>query len=557
MTSGPRHIVPGVVYRSPEEARRWFDLGAWSPRCAGELPRQAARLWKDRPAIVTPRRTVTFGEFDTLTDRVGAGLLMGGLRPGDRVLFQMGTSLATAVCLFACYKAGFIPVCSIPQFRRHEMGLLAAATGAGAHIVQSDASRSIDLDAFARQLARDHSAIRLSLAGSADLDGVGSLEIMIDQVGPDAARRTLEQVEIDPQDVMKFQLSGGSTGAPKVIPRFHGEYLQHSLDWALQFGKTEQSVCLWSLPLIHNGGQLWALFPTFLIGCRLVLCENDIDTVFDAIDRHGVTHGLSIGPIAPQILAHPAVPRHRLSTLQIFGCMNRAAALEDALGLPCANVYGITEGMVSVAPPGASPSLRHGTNGTPASAHNEIAVLEPGSERPVAAGEVGELCFRGPSSLVAYFNDPVASAAAFTSTGLFRTGDLVRLVEAEGRSWLAFEGRGKDNIDRGGEKFGVEDIEALLGTHPDIADGKVVAMPDLLMGERACAFLVLRPGRPSPTVTDIGAFLKARGLARYKWPERVEIIETMPTTGVGKLDRQALRTMAAERVRTEQNTEEK
>jgi non-ribosomal peptide synthetase component E (peptide arylation enzyme) len=545
MTEGPRQKIPGVVYRTQEVARRWFELGAWSQRRAGDLPRDAARLWKDRPAIVARGRTVSFGEFDTLSDRLGAGLLLAGLSPGDRVLFQMGTSIATAVCLFACFKAGLIPVCSIPQFRRHEMAQLAAATGAAAHIVQSDASRTVNLDSFASQLAQDHPGIRLVLAGKANLDGAGSVERMIDSVTQEDATRVLDAVEIDAQDVVKFQLSGGSTGAPKIIPRFHGEYIQHSLDWALQFGKTERSVCLWSLPLIHNGGQVWALFPTFLVGCRLVLCENDIDTVFDAISRHEVTHALSIGPIAPQILAHPNVPRERLRSMRIFAGMNRAAALEEALGVPCANVYGITEGLVSVAPPDASIALRHGTNGTPASRHNEIAILDPGSERPVEHGAAGELCFRGPSSLVAYFDDPKSTSAAFTKTGLFRTGDIVRMVQADGREWIAFEGRGKDNIDRGGEKFGVEDIEALLGTHPDIADAKVVAMPDPLMGERACAFVVLRPGHTAPTVSDVGAFLSAGGVARYKWPERIETVTTMPTTGVGKLDRQALRSLAA------------
>lgn len=545
MISGPRHPVPGVAYRSPEEARNWLELGAWSRRLAGDLPRDAARLWGSREAIVTDRRSLTFADFDALTERLGAALLLSGLRPSERVLFQMGTSLATAVCLFACFKAGLIPVCSIPQFRMHEMAQLARSTGAVAHLVQADASRSLDLEAFSRDLTHDHPSIRLSLAGRGSLDGSGSLERMIEKVTLEQARLVLSKVEIDPQDVMKLQLSGGSTGAPKIVPRFHGEYLQHSLDWAVQFGKSQESICLWSLPLIHNGGQLWALFPTFLVGCKLVLCENDIDAVFDTVGRHGVTHGLSIGPIASQILAHKRIPRHKLTTLRIFGCMNRASALESALGVPCANVYGITEGLVSVAPPEAEPGLRHGTNGQPASPHNELAVLHPGSEEPVEDGDVGELCFRGPSSLVGYFNDPAASASALTSNGLFRTGDLVRLKRAQHATSIVFEGRAKDNIDRGGEKFGVEDIEFLLGTHPDIADGKVVAMPDRVMGERACAFLVLRPGRAAPGVAELGEFLRTRGLARFKWPERVETIETMPITGIGKLDRQELRRMAA------------
>ncbi|MCG7505380.1 AMP-binding protein [Mesorhizobium sp. IRAMC:0171] len=496
-------------------------------------------------------RSLSFAEFDDLTERLGAGLLLAGLRPSERVLFQMGTCIATAVCLFACFKAGLIPVCSIPQFRRREMEQLIDATGAAAHFVQTDASRSADLAAFSRELARDHPQLRLTLAGQGDLAGSESMEALIAGVTSSQARQVLLDVDIDPEDLMKFQLSGGSTGAPKIIPRFHGEYLQHSLDWAKQFGKSKDSVCLWSLPLIHNGGQIWALFPTFLLGCKLVLCENDIDAVFDAIHRHGITHGLSIGPIAPQILAHKNIPKDKLKSLRIFGCMNRAGALEDALGVPCANVYGITEGFVAVAPPSSDPHWRHETNGMPASPHNELSVLQPDSEEPVESGGVGELCFRGPSSLVGYFNDQAASAAAYTSTGLFRTGDLVRTEQRGQQDWIVFMGRAKDNIDRGGEKFGVEDIEVLLGTHPSIADGKVVAMPDPVMGERACAFLVMRPGHSTPGVEELGEFLRSSGLARFKWPERIEVINAMPTTGVGKLDRNRLRQLARDLVQQE------
>jgi non-ribosomal peptide synthetase component E (peptide arylation enzyme) len=293
--------------------------------------------------------------------------------------------------------------------------------------------------------------------------------------------------------------------------------------------------------MVHNGGQVWALFPTVLVGAKLVLTGADIDEIFAAVADHRVTHAMSIGPIAPKILAHRNIPRDSLKTLRLFGTMNRAAALEGALGVRC----------VSVAPPDASPVLRHETNGLPASARNELRLVRPGTDEEVGQGEVGELCFRGPASLVAYFGDEEATKAALSGDGFFRTGDLFETVTRDGERYLVFRGRAKDNIDRGGEKFGVDDIETLIGLHPSVADGRVVAMPDAIMGEKACAFLVLRPEATAPDVRTLGAFLLSHGLAKFKLPERIELIEQQPVTSVGKLDRVALRRLIAEKVATE------
>ncbi len=543
--------IEGVVYRGQEEAAGWFKAGAWIDMTAGDALREAAQRWGPRDAIVSGGRRLSFTDFDALSERLGAALLEHGLPPGGRVMFQMGNEIETAIALFACFKAGLVPVCTVPQYGEFEMAALARASGAVAHFIQADFRASLDLTGLAARLAEAVPSLSFVMAtGARAGEGAHPMGSLIESMPIERARARLAQVPIGSEDVLKFQLSGGSTGLPKIIPRFHAEYLGHSRDWALQFGKNESSVALWSLPLVHNGGQVWALFPTVLIGRTLVLTEPDIDVIFEAISREGVTHAMSIGPIAPKILAHPAIPRERLSSLHIFGAMNRAEALEAALGIPCANVYGLTEGMVSVTSPDRPAALRHGTNGTPGTPQNELKLLQPGTEEPVADDDIGELCFRGPSTLTGYFGDPEQTARAMTSDGFFRTGDLFRLETVGDDRYLVFVGRAKDNIDRGGEKFGVEDIEVLIGTHPDIADGRVVAMPCPVMGERACAFLVLRSGAKPPGVAELGRYLLSLGLAKFKLPERIEIIDSLPVTGVGKLDRARLRAIAAGRAGT-------
>ena len=186
---------------------------------------------------------------------------------------------------------------------------------------------------------------------------------------------------------------------------------------------------------------------------------------------------------------------------------------------------------------------------------DDVVVLAQGEERVVGEGELGELCFRGPSTLRSYVGDSDATRSAFTSDRFFRTGDLVRAHHIDGAPHFSFEGRLKDNIDRGGEKFGTSEIEVLLAGHPSIREACVVGMPDRYLGERVCAFVLLRSECFAPAVEDVGDYLLERGIAKFKLPERIEIIDRMPVTRVGKLDRVALRRAIAVLLEEEQGAE--
>jgi non-ribosomal peptide synthetase component E (peptide arylation enzyme) len=300
---------------------------------------------------------------------------------------------------------------------------------------------------------------------------------------------------------------------------------------------------------MHNAGQLYALAPTMLLGVTAVLMPRvDIVRMLELIEQHRVTHGLSIGPIAPQLIAYPHIARHDLSSLRLFATMSRADLLEAHLGVPCSNLYGITEGLLLGASADDPPFVRHYTQGASGCDQDEIKLLEPGTDRPVAPGAMGELCFRGPSSLTAYYGDEAATRDTLTADGFVRSGDMVTEHRVDGRSWYAFEGRLRDNINRGGEKIGCEEVEGHISQHPAVSDTKLVAMPDPIYGERACAYLVLRPGHRAPDVRELAEFLLERGLAKFKCPERVEVVEEFPTTRVGKVDKVALRKLIAERL---------
>ncbi len=555
--TGIQFPIEGVAYCPPADAARYFETGAWVDDTLGGTLRKTARRDPDRLAFISDERSITFAEIDQRSERLGAALHRLGLRPGDRAIFQMGTTIETAIALMGCYKAGVVPVCAVPQYREVEIGQLSALSEPRAYFVQADFS-AFDLAGFARGMAQRHPSLRhLIVARGEPVPGLGArgehgLDALIDGISYEQAVAVLARVSIGSQDVLSFQLSGGTTGVPKIIPRFHAEYIGHALACMRQLGQTEHSRLIWSLPLLHNAGQLYVLVPTVAGGMTSVLMPRvDIARMLELIELHRVTHGMSIGPVAPQMIAYQDIARHDLSSLELFGTMTRADALEAHLGVPCFNLFGTTEGLLLGAGARLPAGVRHGTQGFSGCPDDELRLLVPGTDEPVPQGTPGELCFRGPSSLRGYYQAPDATAQTLTPDGFVRSGDLMTEHVIDGYRCFAFEGRLRDNVNRGGEKIGSEEVEAYVSRHPAVADAKLVAMPDPLYGEKGCIYLIVRAGHAAPDVAELAAFLAGQGLAKFKCPERIEVIEEFPVTRVGKVDKAALRAMVARRLEVE------
>jgi non-ribosomal peptide synthetase component E (peptide arylation enzyme) len=542
----PLHRIEGVAYPSSEEAKRWIEVGAWQPYSIGEMIEAAAGASASKIAIVGDDDRVSYAELDRRTANAARRYLSLGFRPGERVLVQVGVDSAAVVGLLGLLRAGLVPVCAVPQYREYEMGALARTSGAAAHLIQPGAGGRSDLLALARQLAAQNEELReIFVIGSEDPDGAV-------REGQDAEIGDAGLPRPSPLDVAAFQLSGGTTDVPKIIPRHHGEYLGYARAWADRLVLTADDVLLWPLPIAHNAGMLCFLLPSLLQQATLILLPKfEPESFLGTVERERVTVTGSVGPVAPRLLDIEKPERFDLEKVRLFITLNRAADIERHLNIRAANFFGITEGLLAASEPDAPASARHTTVGEPVSPHDQLRLLVPGGEKDAGEGEIGELCFRGPSTLRAYFGNPDATRRSFTSDGFFRTGDLVRLHDIGRTHRFSFEGRLKDNIDRGGEKFGTEEVELLLASHPAIQEARVVGMPDQYLGERACAFIIPVPGHPIPTVPEVGTFLLERGLAKFKLPERIEVIDEMPVTQVGKLDRRALRRRITEMLDSE------
>jgi len=540
---GVRFPIDGVTYYSPEEADRYRCNGSWIWSTLGDMLRAAARERPGVTYIASDDGSLTFAQTDDRSESLAASLLELGLNPGDRAIFQLGTVKEVVIALFGCFKAGVIPVCTLPQYREIEIGQLTELSGAKAYFVQGDFNPTFDLAAFARRMMQEHNNLRTLIVcrGKAAL-GEHDMAELATRHGRDEARARTRAADPLPGDVVLFQLSGGSTGVPKIIPRMHADYLGSAESWNVRHSLGPDDVSLWALPLIHNAGMLLMLVPSLIARRKLVIHSRfEIDAFLRAIEKNRVTYTGSIGPIAPRIIECSNIEVYDLSSLRRFFTLARADAVERKTGVETHLMYGITEGMLMSSSPGATAQAKHITLGWPAGIDDEACVLKIGSNEPAALGETGEFCFRGAHTLRGYFNAPELTSESFTPHGFFRTGDLMRAVRVGDRDHYIFEGRLKDNINRGGEKFGAEEVENLIVRHPAVNDVRVVAMPDPFLGERACAFIIPKPGQPVPSVAVLGEFLHRQGLAKFKLPERIEVVTEFPVTRVGKVDKQALR----------------
>jgi 2,3-dihydroxybenzoate-AMP ligase len=518
-----------------EVVRRYRDAGLWGTRTIAEELHAVALAHPDRPAVVALDGRATFRELDERTDVLAAGLVGLGLSPGDPVLFQVTNRLDAVVAWYAVLKAGLVPVCTLAAHRGHEIGEVSRRVGAVAHLVEAG-TRGFDLVGFAVEQQRGHPTLRHVLV-------LGELGSLGDGVDPAAARATVEQIQraVDPDGVAVFQLSGGTTGVPKLIPRRHAEYWYNAAEYARSWGWTPDTRVAHLIPIIHNAGIVCAVHAPHSVGACLVLGTADLAESLPLLAAEGATHVL-LGHGHFGAVTEPGFDAAAAALTQV---VLSGTKVPDALfaelerrGLWSGQLFGMGEGLFLTTRPGAPRAARATTVGTPLSPLDEVRVLEPGTDDELPDGETGELCCRGPYTVRGYFDAAEHNARAFTADGFYRTGDLASVRRIDGARYVSIEGRIKDLINRGGEKINAEEVESLLLRHPRVDAAAVVAMPDPRLGERTCAYIVVR-GAPL-RLADVARHFADLQVATFKWPERVEHLDEMPRTLVGKLDKKRL-----------------
>ncbi len=533
MPSSNMQSLPVVPW--PEAfAQRYRERGYWLGISLYAAFADAARVHATRTAIVCGERRWSYAEFDLRVRRFAAGLRRIGIVDGDRVLLQLPNVAEFYVASFALFRVGAIPVYAQCAHRRSEIAQFVAQSDARACIV-IDRETGFDHRALMRGIRETHAVLEhvVVVGDAAEFITFDTLyDAPHDEPGPDAA------------SVALLQLSGGSTGVPKLIPRTHDDYL-YSLCASVEIcGVDETTVFLCVLPAAHNFPMSSpGAFGVLLAGGRVVLARSaDPATAFALIERERATLVALVPALAQAWLESSLRARHDLGSLEVMqiggACLAESIAtrIAPAFGCTLQQVFGMAEGLVNYTRLDDPPARVVACQGRPISADDEIRIVDD-DDQDVAPGEVGHLLTRGPYTIRGYWASPEHNAVAFTADGFYRTGDRVCML-ASGD--LVVVGRAKDQINRGGEKIAAEEVEAHLLTHPAVADAALIATADRMLGEKSCACIVVRAGA-TPQPRELQAFLRERGIAAYKIPDRFEFIDRMPRTPIGKIDKPALR----------------
>lgn len=531
-------LIPLRQHWPAELAQRYRAAGHWRGETFPAMLRERAQRFADRTAVVGGDARWSYAELWRRAETIAAGLLARGLQPGERVVVQLGNIPAFYAVVFGLFRAGLVPVYALPAHRSTEISHFVRKAQAAAYVV-ADRYDGFDY----RSLAREIQALDLGLRDILVLGDAAEFTPLDNLTGDPAL---LPPHDPDPQSVAFLQISGGSTGLSKLIPRTHDDYIYSFRASNEICGVRADTVYLVALPAAHNFPMSSpGAFGVFHAGGTVVLSPSPSpETTFALIARERVTDVGLVPPLALLWAQAAATTAHDLSSLRVLQVggakLTPEAARRVVASLPVTlqQVFGMAEGLVNYTRLDDDEDTILGTQGRPISPDDEVLVVDDAGH-PVADGEVGYLLTRGPYTIRAYHNDDAANARSFTADGFYRTGDMV-LRKPGG--YLVVQGRAHDHINRAGEKISAEEVEDHLLAHPQVFDVAVVSIPDEFLGERICAFVIPHGShgeRPRPP--EIKAWMRGRGVAAFKIPDQIVFVDAFDTTAVGKTSRKELR----------------
>ena len=546
-------MLDGVVPFPPEFAKRYREKGYWRDLSIAEEFAPVFERYAGRVAVIDREARITYAEIDRVSDRLALNLLEAGLAPLDRVVVQLPNVAEYVFLYFALQKIGCIPIAALAAHRFLEVSQFARLSGAAA-CVTPDRLGDFDFTKMVRRVRADTPSVKLAIVLGNAPSGFLSLGDLIRRE-PKRRPEDLREIRIDPEGPAIFQLSGGTTGVPKLIPRTHNDYAYNSRLAVEVCAVTGESVLLLALPIAHNLPLACPGLQGYMLqGAKVVLsASTKPEDLFRLIERHRVTHLKVVPALLIRLINDPAIAQYDVSSLRVIQSGGqrmqpevRVRAKQLIPGVTVQENFGMAEGMLFFVRLDDPEDVRMDTCGRPLSPDDEVRLADD-EGREVAPGEVGELTCRGPYTLRGYYGVPEYNARQFTPDGFYRSGDLMRLHPSGN---YMVEGRKKDLINRGGEKISAEEIENLILAHPAVQNIACVPMPDPYLGERMCACVIPKRGR-SLSLEELVDFLKNKEIAKFKLPERLEVLSDFPVSTFGKVSKKALVEMVTAKLERE------
>ncbi|HAV2165830.1 TPA: medium-chain fatty-acid--CoA ligase [Escherichia coli] len=547
--TGP-HLGPDALFRESKmkvtltfnEQRRaaYRQQGLWGDASLADYWQQTARAMPDKIAVVDNHgASYTYSALDHAASCLANWMLAKGIESGDRIAFQLPGWCEFTVIYLACLKIGAVSVPLLPSWREAEL----------VWVLNKCQAKMF----FAPTLFKQTRPVDLILPLQNQLPQLQQL-VGVDKLAPATSALSLSQIIADNtplttaitvhgDELAAVLFTSGTEGLPKGVMLTHNNILASERAYCARLNLTWQDVFMMPAPLGHATGFLHGVTAPFLIGARSVLLDIFTpDACLALLEQQRCTCMLGATPFVYDLLNLLEKQPADLSALRFFLCggttIPKKVAREcQQRGIKLLSVYGSTESSPHAVVNLDDPLSRFMHTDGYAAAGVEIKVVDD-ARKTLPPGYEGEEASRGPNVFMGYFDEPELTARALDEEGWYYSGDLCRMDEA---GYIKITGRKKDIIVRGGENISSREVEDILLQHPKIHDACVVAMPDERLGERSCAYVVLKAPHHSLSLEEVVAFFSRKRVAKYKYPEHIVVIEKLPRTASGKIQKFLLR----------------
>ncbi len=534
----------GFTEYAREDREKYNKMRWWLGMTWGDMFDKATDIYPDKIGLVDDTGRWTYKELREKVDRLAISLMKLGIKPHDQVMLQFPNWHEYILAFFAMQKIGAITVLLIPRHNQLEINHLAKLTKPVAWILPQHYGK-IDYQPIIDDVLKENPYIKHIIQVRTEKNKkYHDLDTLIEEAQlTEENLKVLDNLRPDPDEVSHIMPTGGTTGLPKASVRTHNCYIcnieYHSRAWEI----TSNDTLMVITPVTHSMAMHWGIGAAIFNYAKLVLLDSvQPEDICQRIQSEKVTAIPSVPALIARMVSMENLEKYNLTSLKTISVGGSPStpdlvmAVYDKLKCVFINGFGSSEGTNTATRPGDSIDVICNSVGRKVCPYDTIKIIdEEGNE--VSTGMEGELVSKGPGIFTGYFKSPDENSRIFTADGFFRTGDKAKKDQYGN---ITITGRFKDIINRGGEKISASEIENLMSAHPDIHETAVVGMPDKILGERICAYVTLRPGIML-TFEEIIAFLKGKGASVQQLPERIEFVDMLPLTKVGKVDKKVLR----------------
>lgn len=538
-------IHNGFVPFPPDRAESYRSSGCWESETHIQLLDRIRQQYPDQIAVTQANKTLSYQALYEHAAQYGSYLHARGIRPENFVIIQSPNVIEFFVVLFGLYYIGARPVFCLNGHGAHEIENIAKVSRAVGYIKINEAnSRAQDAMDITLGFARPNFQLwyRQTLVSGASLDQA------LPELSADLPR--VEQYNASAHSVAFLQLSGGTTGLPKLIPRTHSDYL-YSIKKSVEFTDLDRHTRqLIVLPVMHNFTMSSPGFlGAFYVGASVFLStDSSPRTCFELIRQHRITQ-VSLVPSLVSLWLHaPPLAKADLTSLQVIQVGGAkllpelAHSMSTKLGAKLQQVYGMAEGLVSFTCLDDDQETVIHCQGKALSEYDEIMIVDSDGQA-LPPEEAGSILTRGPYTINGYYNSPKVNARSFTTDGFYITGDI-GYVDKNGN--IVVTGRDKEQINRAGEKITPSELENLILAHSAVRDVSVVGVEDPILGERTKAIIISQEPDTTLSLREVRAFLMQKNIADYKLPDEIELVEQFNYTQVGKVKKDLSKANAGE-----------